>query len=101
MKWTIDECQDALGFDTLRLSDGSVNGDIYASPIATIYEPSAANLIAAAPDLLATLKAIADESIFNQQRFAEDDDTDYFLRCFKAVKERCHAAIAKAEGNGP
>ena len=49
-------------------------------------------------DLLAVLKAIADESVFNQQRFAEDTDADYFLRCFRAVKERAHTAIAKAEG---
>jgi hypothetical protein len=42
------------------------------------------------------LNAIADVSVFNQQRFAEDSDTDYFLRCFKAVKERALAALAKA-----
>lgn len=57
-----------------------------------------ARLIAAAPTLLKTLKAIEDESVFNQQRFAEDTDTDYFLRCFRAVKERARAAIALATG---
>ena len=45
------------------------------------------------------LKAIVDESVFNQQRFAEDDDADYFLRCFKAVKERARRALTK-EPNG-
>jgi hypothetical protein len=57
-----------------------------------------ARLIAAAPTMLETLQAIADESVFNQRRFAEDDDADYFLRCFKAVKERARAAIARATG---
>lgn len=49
-------------------------------------------------DLLAALQTIADESIFNQQRFAEDTDTDYFLRCFAAVKKQARAAIARALG---
>lgn len=55
-------------------------------------------LIAAAPDLLEALRAIEDQSVFNQPRYAEDSDTDYFLRCFGAVKNRARAAIAKATG---
>ena len=58
-----------------------------------------ARLIASAPSLLEALQRIADESVFNQLRYAEEDDTDYFLRCFKAVKEAARAAIAKAFGN--
>lgn len=42
------------------------------------------------------LERIADESVFNQQRFAEDTDTDYFLRCFKAVKARARQALTGA-----
>lgn len=56
-----------------------------------------ARLISAAPSMLAALKSIADESVFNQMRFAEDTDTDYFLRCFKAVKDAARAALAQAE----
>jgi hypothetical protein len=66
--------------------------------IAVVRDGDDARLIAAAPTTLETLQAIADESVFNQQRFAEDDDADYFLRCFKAVKERARAAIARATG---
>jgi hypothetical protein len=43
----------------------------------------------------AALRAISDESVFNQLRYAEEDDTDYFLRCFRAVKERARAALAR------
>ena len=39
------------------------------------------------------LTKIADESVFNQQRFAEDTDTDYFLRCFRAVKDAARKAL--------
>lgn len=48
--------------------------------------------------LVEALEVIADESVFNQQRFAEDSDTDYFLRCFKVVKERARTALSAARG---
>lgn len=35
------------------------------------------------------------EQVFNQQRFAEDTDTDYFLRCFRALRDRASQAHAK------
>lgn len=44
------------------------------------------------------LEAIADESVFNQQRFAEDTDTDYFLRCFGAVKRKARASLFPMNG---
>lgn len=40
------------------------------------------------------LRKIADESVFNQQRYGDDTDTDYFLRCFDAVKQCARAALA-------
>lgn len=52
-------------------------------------------------ELLEALQAIADESVFNQMHFAEDTDTDYFLRCFRAVKDRARAAIARASTQPP
>lgn len=54
-------------------------------------------LVKGAPSMHAALKSIADESIFNQMRFGEDTDADYFLRCFKAVKDVARAALAQAE----
>ena len=46
------------------------------------------------------LQGIADEGIFSQQRFAEDTDTDYFLRCFKAVKDRARDFLTKHRREG-
>ena len=51
-------------------------------------------------ELEAGLMRIVDESVFNQQRFAEDSDTDYFLRCFGAVKTRARALLANTEAQG-
>lgn len=46
------------------------------------------------------LEKIANESVFNQQRFAEDTDTDYFLRCFGAVKKCAREALATNPAGG-
>jgi hypothetical protein len=53
--WIVDECPDAGGFQTIRIADGSKNGNINEEPIATVYSPNNARLIASAPDLLAAL----------------------------------------------
>jgi hypothetical protein len=43
--WIVDECEDAYGNDTIRKADGSPNGGIEGDPIATVYDPGAADLI--------------------------------------------------------
>ncbi len=58
-----------------------------------------AHLIAAAPSMAETLERIADDSNdsrFNLMRYAEEDDTDYFLRCIKAIKDEARAALRLA-----
>lgn len=57
-QWTFDECEDANGYMTIRIANGTPNGDTEAMPIATVYDLSAAALIAAAPDLHRTLSAL-------------------------------------------
>ena len=52
-RWTMDKCPDAHGFSTIRPSDGSINGDTDAQPIATVYRPDHALLIATAPETAA------------------------------------------------
>ena len=47
--WTVDDCPDGEGYDTIRLADGTANGNTEAQPIATAYTHAA--LIAAAPDM--------------------------------------------------
>lgn len=51
--------------------------------------------------LVEALENIANESVFNQQRFAEDTDTDYFLRCFMAVKGSARTALTAAKALAP
>lgn len=51
---------------------------------------------AAAPDLYEALAKIADGSAFRHQRFAEDNDPDYFLRCQREVQKLARAALAKS-----
>lgn len=58
--------------------------------------PREATLLARISHLESALGKIADESVFNQPRYAEDSDADYFLRCFKAVKESCRRALSQA-----
>jgi hypothetical protein len=43
--WIVDECEDANGNDTIRKADGSPNGGIEGDPIATVYDPGAAEHI--------------------------------------------------------
>jgi hypothetical protein len=54
-------------------------------------------IIAERDRLRAALQCIADESLFNQLRFADEDDTDYFLRCFRTVKHAARTALDGAE----
>jgi hypothetical protein len=56
---TVDECPDALGFSTIRVADGSPNGDTAADVIATVYLPEFAPIMAAAPAMLEALQDIA------------------------------------------
>lgn len=45
MKWVVDECQDANGYWTIRISDGTANGDMDKEPIATVYSEKVAKSI--------------------------------------------------------
>lgn len=43
--WVVDECPDANGHFTIRIADGSPNGDIEQQPIATVYDSDIADII--------------------------------------------------------
>ena len=47
-KLVVDECPDAFGFWTVRVDDGTPNGDIEEKPIATFYNLELANVMVAA-----------------------------------------------------
>ena len=72
----------------LRNADGPRAAELIEHLLAALSQPSSRE-----QRLVEALQEIVDESVFNQQRFAEDTDADYFLRCFKAVKERARAAL--------
>ena len=58
--FVLDECRDAQGAYTLRLADGTANGNTEACPIATVYQDhNAAHIVHCVntyPALLAALK---------------------------------------------
>lgn len=82
----VDECEDANGQHTIRIADGSLNGDTERSCIATVYDTDYTNLFAAAPVMLAALKA-ARKFIGYRVQDCE-------------VAEQLRAAITQAEGRG-
>lgn len=88
VKWWVDECPDASGFHTIRLADGSPNGDTSLQPVATVYEEEHAHLIASAPALLEALEAI-ERGLTNGQKDRGES--------FQSI---ARAAIAKAKGVG-
>lgn len=53
---TVDDCPDALGFSTIRVDDGTPNGDTEGDVIATIYLPEFAAALAEAPAMLEALR---------------------------------------------
>lgn len=102
--WVLDECRDANGFYTVRIADGSPNGDTGACPIATVYQDHNAALIAAAPDMLAAHDPAASELAAQLLALYVDGDTaDIDAGEVRSVIERltqsamrARAAIAKA-----
>lgn len=90
-RWTIDECPDAQGFATIRLYDGSPNGNIRYAPVATAYSDTNARLIAAAPDLLSA----AEEALRVLETLTTEDfgkGRDY------GARQHLETAIRKARG---
>lgn len=51
-EWIVDPIADAHGYNTVRIADGSINGNTDEEPIATVYKDEDAKLIAGAPKLL-------------------------------------------------
>ena len=100
MKWTVDECEDARGFFTIRPHDGTPNGDFEADPIATVYDANHAHLVAAVPEMLAALKRL-ETAAQNRDNVMGD-----LCRLLDAKAELLAAAaaardiIAKAEHRG-
>lgn len=47
-RFTVDECPDAYGFATVRVFDGTPNGDTDQAPVATFYNREDAELFVGA-----------------------------------------------------
>ena len=43
--WVIDDCPDANGYATIRVDDGTENGDTSKEPIATVFDWCNAEMI--------------------------------------------------------
>lgn len=68
------------------------------------YYPGAPHYLRATPTRLAAeamreaLAKISGERVGNLLRFEGEDDTDYFLRCIRAIKDEARAALSLAQG---
>lgn len=87
--WTVDECPDERGFSVIRPHDGTPNGNTDEHPIATVYAPEHARLIAAAPEMYEALKGLLACPALNTEGLEPFD--------VEAV-DAATAAIARAEG---
>ena len=87
--WTVDDCPDADGYDTIRLADGTLNGNTEAQPIATAYSHAA--LIAAAPAMLEALRSCLD------LLEANESDDEWGREFAKPRADAARAALAAAE----
>jgi len=64
-KWVVDECPDANGHFTIRLDDGSGNGNIEAQPIATV------------PDLTTAESIVSNHNAFDKHINWEKNGTEF------------------------
>jgi hypothetical protein len=79
--WVADECPDSSSYITIRIADGTANGDT-STCIATVYSAGDAHLIAAAPRMQKLLCAIyeheshllSDETRIQLDKLLEDLD---------------------------
>ena len=104
-RWTMDKCPDAHGFSTIRPSDGSINGDTDAQPIATVYRPDHALLIATAPETAAErdrlravnadLLALLGDVVSADQFYMHDVSRSTYLR---EIAFKARTALAKEKG---
>lgn len=83
------ECEDLAQIALIRIQTDAILDLIFADRT---------ELLANVERMRVALEAIVNESVFNQMRFEEDTDTDYFLRCFGAVKAKARAALTTGEG---
>ena len=94
------KCADySIAFGDKRIAEVLFYKGTRGFPSVDDYAEFTANshLIAAAPDLLASLKELAEEVDFEiEQRQHSGNDEDWID--LKAKSDRAHAAIAKAEG---
>jgi len=74
--WVADDCPDASGFITIRLADGTENGNTEVWPIATVYRAKDADRIVRAcnshADLLAALEGLVGEIHLSKLNIRKD-----------------------------
>ena len=100
--WVVDECLDARGFNTVRVADGTVNGDLGIEPIATVLRYDHADLIAAAPETAAERDRLRAENA-ELRVVTQELVTAIACRSLKrkmAAQTQARAALAKARDKG-
>ena len=86
--WIVDECPDAHGNLTIRVADGSPNGNTELEPIATVFDPANAPLVALSPLFRDTLERVLDDidDFYEKQSDTKDE--------FCGTTEAVRAALA-------
>lgn len=92
--WTVDECEDAAGNFTVRVADGTPNGDTSEQPIASVYHYENAKLIALSPELLAFAERVADG--IGGECPPDCDEENLCAAC--AVSTEASALLARVRG---
>ena len=100
----LDECRDAQGAYTLRLADGTANGDTKACPIATVYQDhNAAHIVHCVNTYPALLAAVQEArnllvGIRQDQLSTRWMYNDSLIA--NSLESMLDAAIAQAESEG-
>lgn len=102
--WTIDECRDANGHCTIRLADGSANGNTAVQPIATVFdEKTAIQIVMAhnAGEVSTILQELCKKTLehLTDKKFDDFDEEHVFTGLEKAIDYDWQKRLVRLAGD--
>jgi len=97
-KYQIDDCRDANGYFTIRLFDGSDNGDTSEQPIGTIFEEEHADMLVS--DAIDYVRITPDDirnHIGLSSNVAKEPWATFWKKLRRQVSERLYRQAQKAQ----